>query len=151
MHRDDASGANRLTATVPSAPVPSAPVSSVPVRDAMRRAAVAAHAAADKKGEGIVVLDVGDIISITDAFVLVSATNTRLVRTIVEEIELVLGLSDDEKPRSIEGLGDASWVLMDFGDMLVHVFLDETRAYYDLDRLWADAPTVEWEQLAPLA
>ncbi|MFI5047825.1 MAG: ribosome silencing factor [Acidimicrobiia bacterium] len=116
----------------------------------MRRAAVAAHAAADKKGDDIVVLDVGDIISITDAFVLVSATNTRLVRTIVEEIELALKLSDDESPRSTEGLSDASWVLMDYGDMVVHVFLDETRAFYALDRLWADAPTVEWELLPAL-
>jgi ribosome-associated protein len=114
----------------------------------MRRAGIAAHAAADKKGEEIVVLDVGDIISITDAFVLVSASNTRLVRTIVEEIKLAIELSDDEGPRSIEGLGDASWVLMDFGDIIVHVFLDETRSYYDLDHLWADAPTVDWEPLA---
>lgn len=120
-------------------------------RDAIRRAAVAAHAAAEKKGEEIVVLDVGDIISITDAFVLVSAGNVRLVRTIVEEVELALKLSDDEGPRSVEGLGDSSWVLMDYGDMIVHVFLDETRAFYDLDRLWADAPPVDWERLAPLA
>ncbi len=112
---------------------------------------MAAHAAAEKKGEEIVVLDVGDIISITDAFVVISASNTRLVRTIVEEVELALKISDDESPRGVEGLGDASWVLMDYGDMLVHVFLAETRVYYDLDRLWADAPTVEWELLEPLA
>jgi ribosome-associated protein len=128
---------------------------SAPVRDAvpdaLRRAAVVAHAAAEKKGEEIVVLDVGDIISITEAFVVVSASNTRLVRTIVEEVELALKLSDDEGPRSTEGLDDASWVLMDYGDMIVHVFLDETRDYYDLDRLWADAPQVDWERFAPLA
>ena len=47
-------------------------------------------------------------------------------------------------PRSVEGLDDATWVLMDYGDVIVHVFLDETRAFYDLDRLWADAPVVEW-------
>jgi ribosome-associated protein len=135
-----------LTGTSPSAPVPIAPV-----RAALRRAAVAAHAAADKKGEDVVVLDVGDIIAITDAFVLVSAGNTRLVRTIVEEIELALKLSDDESPRSTEGLTDASWVLMDYGDVVVHVFLDETRDYYGLDRLWADAPAVDWQLLAPLA
>ncbi|MFI5054117.1 MAG: ribosome silencing factor [Acidimicrobiia bacterium] len=138
------------SAPVPSSRVPGAPASSIAIRDSLRRAAVAAHAAAEKKGEDIVVLDVGDIISITDAFVLVSATNTRLVRTIVEEIELALELSDDEGPRSTEGLSDASWVLMDFGDVIVHVFLDETRAYYDLERLWADAPTVEWELLPAL-
>jgi ribosome-associated protein len=126
------------------------PASDVPVSDAHRRAGVAAHAADDKKGEDIVVLDVGDIISIAECFVVVSASNTRLVRTIVEEIELALKLASDEGPRSVEGLDDATWVLMDYGDVIVHVFLDETRAYYDLDRLWADAPTVEWKALPAL-
>jgi ribosome-associated protein len=113
--------------------------------DASRRAAVAARAAADKKGTEIVVLDVGDIISITEMFVLVSATNTRQVKTIAEEIELALKVTDGAGPRAVEGLGDATWVLLDFGDMIVHVFLAETREYYDLDRLWGDAPVVEWE------
>jgi ribosome-associated protein len=127
------------------------PVSDVPVPDAYRRAGIAAHAASDKQGEELAVLDVGDILSIAEAFVLVSASNTRLVRTIVDEVELALKLADDESPRSVEGLDDATWVLMDYGDVIVHVFLAETRAFYDLDRLWADAPVVEWEPLAPLA
>ncbi len=122
-----------------------------PVSDSYRRAGIAAHAAAEKKGDDVVVLDVGDIISIAEAFVMVSASNTRLVRTIVDEVELALKLSDDESPRSVEGLDDATWVLMDYGDVIVHVFLGETRAFYDLDRLWADAPAVDWEALAPLA
>ena len=70
------------------------------------------------------------------------------MRTIVDEVELALKLADDEGPRSVEGLDDATWVLMDYGDVIVHVFLAETRAYYDLDRLWADAPAVEWTGLA---
>jgi len=127
------------------------PAAAVPVRDVYRRAGVAAHAASDKKGDDVVVLDVGDILSIAEAFVMVSASNTRLVRTIVEEIELALELSDDESPRSVEGLADATWVLIDYGDVIVHVFLAETRAFYDIDHLWADAPAVEWESLAPLA
>jgi ribosome-associated protein len=126
------------------------PASHVPLSDAHRRAGIAAHAADEKKGEEIVVLDVGDIISIAEAFVFVSAPNTRLVRTIVEEIELALKLADDEGPRSVEGLADATWVLMDYGDVIVHVFLSETRAFYDLDRLWADAPAVEWTGLPAL-
>jgi ribosome-associated protein len=120
------------------------------VTDAHRRAGIAAHAADDKKGEEIVVLDVGEIISIAEAFVFVSAPNTRLVRTIVDEIELALKIADDEGPRSVEGLDDATWVLMDYGDLIVHVFLSETRAFYDLDRLWADAPIVEWSSLPAL-
>jgi ribosome-associated protein len=117
------------------------------ISDAHRRAGIAAHAADEKKGEDIVVLDVGEIISIAEAFVFVSAPNTRLVRTIVDEIELALKVTDGESPRSVEGLDDASWVLMDYGDVIVHVFLSETRAFYDLDRLWADAPVVEWTAL----
>ena len=89
-------------------------------------------------------LDVGDIISITERFVLVSAANVRQVRTIVEEIEAALKLEDGHGPRSVEGLDDASWVLMDFGDVVVHVFLADTRAFYDLDRLWSDAPIEDW-------
>jgi ribosome-associated protein len=107
---------------------------------------VAARAADDKQGTEIVVLDVGDIISITERFVLVSAGNTRLVRTIVEEIEAAMKAADGDGPRAIEGLDDASWVLMDFGDVIVHVFLAETRAYYDLDRLWSDAPFEDWAE-----
>lgn len=63
----------------------------------------------------------------------------------VEEIERVLKEREGVAPRSVEGLDDASWVLLDYGDMVVHVFLAETRDYYDLDRLWADAPRVTWE------
>jgi ribosome-associated protein len=121
---------------------------TAPAPDAFRRAAVAAHAASDKKGTDIAVLDVGDIISITEAFVLVSASNTRQVRTIVDEVERALKDTDGEGPRAVEGLDDATWVLMDYGDVIVHVFQNETRDYYDLDRLWADAPAINWEPVA---
>lgn len=93
----------------------------------------------------MVVLDVGDILGIAEAFVIASASNVRQVRTIVEEVELALKADDGEGPISVEGLDDATWALLDFGDIVVHVFLTETREYYDLDRLWADAPGVEWE------
>jgi ribosome-associated protein len=125
-------------------------LTSSTVSDAHRRAGIAAHAADEKKGEDIRVVDVGEILSIAEAFVLVSASNTRLVKTIVDEVELALKVTDDESPRSVEGLDDATWVLMDYGDVIVHVFLSETRAFYDLDRLWADAPTVEWSSLPAL-
>ncbi len=106
------------------------------------RALVAAGAASAKKGEDIVVLDVGDIIAIIDCFVLVSASNTRQVRTIVDEIEQAMADVDGSRPIGREGLDDATWVLLDYGDVVVHVFLDETRAYYDLDRLWVDAERI---------
>ncbi|MFA5884202.1 MAG: ribosome silencing factor [Acidimicrobiia bacterium] len=110
---------------------------------ALTRAQVAAEAALEKKGTDVVILEVGEILGIIELFVLASATNVRQVKTIVEEIEQAVFESDGDKPRSVEGLGDASWVLMDYGDVVVHVFLEETRAYYDLDRLWADVPRVD--------
>ena len=115
----------------------------------LRRVAVAAAAASAKKGNEIVALDVGDILSITDAFVITSASNVRQVRTIVDEIEKAMKDQLSTPPTSVEGLDDATWVLLDFGDVVVHVFLDETRAFYELERLWADAPRIDWEQLVP--
>jgi ribosome-associated protein len=117
-----------------------------PASESRDRAVCAAHAAASKSGSDISVLDVESIIAIIDCFVLVSATNTRMVRTIVDEVEQVLAAHDGSRPRAVEGLHDATWVLMDYGDLLVHVFLEETRAYYDLDRLWADAVRVPFEE-----
>ncbi len=102
-------------------------------------------AADAKKGDDIVILDVGDIIGIADMFVVASAPNTRHVRTIVDAIEERLREADGAKPRASEGLGDATWVLLDYGDVIVHVFLEETRQFYGLERLWADAPRVAWE------
>lgn len=94
-------------------------------------------------------LDVGDIIGITEVFVIVSASNTRQVRTICDEVELALKVEGDLAPRSVEGLKDASWVLMDYGLLVVHVFLTETREFYDLERLWSDAPRIAWEPQRP--
>lgn len=119
--------------------------------DARERGVIAARAAAEKKGEDTIVLDVGDIIAITEVFVITSGANVRQVRSICDEVELALKVEADVSPRSTEGLGDASWVLLDYGDLVVHVFLHETREYYDLERLWADAPRVEWEPPASAA
>jgi ribosome-associated protein len=110
------------------------------------RALVATAAAVEKKGLDIAVIDVAPIIAIIDRFVLVSATNTRQVRTIVDEIKDALRAHDGSTPIGVEGLEDATWVLLDYGDVVVHVFLEETREYYDLDRLWADAPRVPFEE-----
>ena len=112
---------------------------------ARARALVAVRAALAKKGDHLAVLEVGEIISIIDCFVLVSAANTRQVRTIVDEVQQALREHDGSRPIGVEGLDDASWVLLDYGDVVVHVFLTETREYYDLDRLWADAPTIPVE------
>ena len=107
------------------------------------RAHAAAEAALEKNGTDVVILEVGEILGIIELFVIASATNVRQVKTIVDEVERAVFEADGGKPRAVEGLHDASWVLMDYGDVVVHVFLQETRAFYDLDRLWADVPRVD--------
>lgn len=118
--------------------------------DRHARAITAAEAAAEKKATDVIVLDVGDIIGITEAFVLASAGNRRLVKAIVDEVEEQVRVLHGVVPRSVEGLDDLGWVLMDFGDFIVHVFDDEVREFYGLERLWGDAPTVWRETEAPV-
>jgi ribosome-associated protein len=111
-------------------------------------AAAAARAAEDKKATSTVVLEVGPILAITDAFVITSGNNVRLVRTIAEEVERQVKATGGPSPLRIEGLDDARWVLLDYGDFVVHVFLVEVRDYYDLERLWSDASKLDWEAIA---
>lgn len=86
----------------------------------------------------------GDVLAITEAFVITSAGNSRLVKAVVEEVEHVVAQAGGGKPRRVEGLDRLEWVLMDYGDIVVHVFADETRQFYELERLWADVPRLEW-------
>jgi len=111
----------------------------------LRLAAAAASAASAKKGESPLVLEVGEILAITDAFVIASGTNDRQVRTIAEAVEESVAAAGGPRPLRIEGLDDARWVLLDYGEFVVHVFQEEARRYYDLERLWADAPRADWE------
>jgi ribosome-associated protein len=113
--------------------------------DSRDLAVAAARAAASKQGERIVVLDVRALIVITDYFVIASGTSDRHVRTLTEEVEKALR-SIGVKPVRREGEDRATWVLLDFFDVVVHVFGPEERDYYDLERLWRDAPVVEWEE-----
>lgn len=106
----------------------------------------AARAAVDKKAEDPVVLFVGGVLAITDYFVIVSGANSRQVRTIADAVEEELTRDGGPKPLRVEGLNDLTWVLIDYGDIVVHVFLDETRHYYELERLWSDVPRVAWAE-----
>lgn len=108
-------------------------------------AVVAARAASSKKGEDVLVLEVGSVLAITEAFVIASAGNERLVKSIADEVERQVKEAGGPAPLRVEGLNDARWVLVDYGDFVVHVFLDEVRRYYDLERLWSDAPRIEWD------
>ncbi len=125
-------------------------VSAVPIIErpgptGLETAVVAARAADAKSGDATVILSMGEVLGITDAFVITSGRNARQVRTIVDEVERRVKEAGGGSPIRVEGLDDARWVLLDYGDVLVHVFLDEAREYYDLEHLWADAGRIPWE------
>ena len=112
-------------------------------------AVLAARIADDKKAHDIVVLDVWPVVSITGCFVLASASNVRLVSTVAEEIEIALKIELDRAPVRVEGMREKQWVLLDYGDVVVHVFLDEIREFYDIERLYRDVERVAWQEAAP--
>ena len=105
-------------------------------------ATVAARVADDSKATDIVILDVGDVLSITDAFLLASASNDRQVKAIVDEVEDKLR-EIGAKPIRREGERDGRWVLIDYGEIVVHVQHEEERQFYALERLWRDCPVIE--------
>jgi ribosome-associated protein len=112
-------------------------------------AITAARAADDKKAENTIVLQVGNVLGITEYFVITSASNRRLVRTIVDAVEEQVRAEHGRSPLRSEGVGEQQWVLVDFGDVVVHVFADEVRAYYEIERLYRDGPRLEWQATAP--
>ena len=112
-------------------------------------AITAARAADDKKAENTIVLQVGNVLGITEYFVITSASNRRLVRTIVDAVEEQVRAEHGRSPLRSEGVGEQQWVLVDFGDVVVHVFADEVRAYYEIERLYRDVPRLEWRATAP--
>ena len=117
---------------------------------AIELVAVAAQAAHDKKADQVLAFDVSEQIAITDAFVLASATNERAVGAIVDEIEDKLR-DHGAKPIRREGQRDGRWVLLDYGDVVVHVQHSEERVFYALERLWKDCPFVPFEDAAAAA
>ena len=114
--------------------------------DTRTLALTAARALDDKKADETLVLFVGDVLQITEYFVICSASNRRLVRTLVDEVEQAVKEQCGRSPLRAEGVGEQQWVLIDYGDVVVHVFLDETRIYYEIERLYRDVPRVEWER-----
>ncbi len=99
--------------------------------------------AAEKKGIDLKVLDLRQIAAFTEYFILVTGTNQRQVQAIADEITEQLKKQHGTSPNRVEGYGAAEWVLLDYGDFVVHVFDKEAREFYDLERLWRDAQKVE--------
>ena len=112
--------------------------------DSRRLAATAARAASSKQAERITVIDVRELITITDYFVICSGASDRQVTTIADGV--IKELKDQgRRPVRREGESGAGWQLIDFVDLVVHVFNEEARDFYRLETLWADAPVVDWE------
>jgi len=105
---------------------------------------VAAHAA-DKKASDITVLDLREVAGYTDFFVVVSGTSDRQAKAIHDGIHLGLKKHEGMLPRRVEGLSESRWILMDYLDVVVHVFTPDTRAYYRLEQLWGEVPARAFE------
>ncbi len=118
---------------------------SARVRDqALERALVAARVAEDNRGRDIVVLDMRELTTLFDFFVIASGTSRRQLHAMSEEIDRALEALGDHR-LGVEGFQQSRWILMDYGDIVVHLFDAETRAYYALEELWGHAKRVPWE------
>lgn len=98
---------------------------------------LAIHALEDKKGEDIRIIDIRQVSVLADYFIIASGSNANQVQAMTDNVEEILGKSGYE-PRQIEGYRNANWILMDYGDIIVHVFCREDRLFYDLERIWRD-------------
>ncbi len=106
---------------------------------------LAIKALEDKKGNDIRVIDIQDVSIIADYFIIASGSNRNQVQTMADNVEEVLGRSGYE-PRQLEGYGTATWILMDYNDIIVHIFSEEDRLFYDLERIWRDGKNVDIDQ-----
>ena len=114
-------------------------------------AIAAARASSDKQADDVVILDVHELIVITDFFVICSAGSRRQIKTVIESVEERLRTQLDVRPVRREGEADAGWWLLDYIDVVVHVFGTDERSYYDLERLWRDAPRLGWAEAGEAA
>jgi ribosome-associated protein len=113
--------------------------------DAAEVAVIAARAADEKQGSNIIVLNVGDILAITEMFVVVSASNSRQLRTIANEITAKIREESDRALLRSEGMSEQQWVLLDYGDVIVHIFSEDIREFYEIERLYQDVPVLDWQ------
>jgi ribosome-associated protein len=112
--------------------------------DARQLAVRAAQVADAEHATDVIVLHVGDVLGVTEYFVIGSASNRRLVSSIVEDVEEQLKVDPGRAPIRVEGFREQQWVLLDYGDVVVHVFLAEIRDFYEIERLYTDVPKIDW-------
>jgi len=122
-----------------------------PVDTGLRRAQLAAQVAEDNRGQDIVVLDVRELTTLFDFFVVATGTSRRQLHAMSEEIDRVLNEQLGDRRLGVEGYEQSRWILMDYGDLVVHLFDEETRAYYALEELWARAKRVPYASQRPAA
>ena len=103
----------------------------------------------DKKGTDIVVLPVGDVVGITEYFVVASASNVRQVGAVTDAVLGDIRILADRGPLRSEGTREKQWVLIDYGDVIVHIFVDEARRFYEIERLYKDIVPVSWSADSP--
>jgi ribosome-associated protein len=115
--------------------------------DRLAKAVLIADAAQERKANDVVGLDVREISSFADTFIIATGTSDRHVRSVADSVETALK-AHGEPPMGIEGHDEGRWVLIDCGDTIVHIFQQEIRDHYDLERLWSDAPALELEAAA---
>ncbi|MCI9162833.1 MAG: ribosome silencing factor [Lachnospiraceae bacterium] len=106
---------------------------------------LAIQALEDKKGEDIRIIDIREVSVLADYFIIASGSNANQVQAMTDNVEEVLGKAGYE-PKQIEGYRSANWILMDYGDIIVHVFCREDRLFYDLERIWRDGRIVGTEE-----
>lgn len=115
----------------------------------LERALAAARTADNNRGRDIVILDLRELTAVFDYFILVTGTSRRQLHAISEEIDNTLEKTYGDKRLGIEGYADSRWILLDFGDIVVHMFDEETRDYYALEQLWSGAKRIPFESAVP--
>jgi ribosome-associated protein len=115
------------------------------VSAALQLAQVAARAADEKQGSNITVLDVAEVLAITELFVVATASNSRQVGAIQSEVSHKVREKLGRSPLRSEGTVEQQWVLIDYGDVVVHIFAQEARDFYEIERLYSDVPVVSWD------
>ena len=123
------------------------------MKNAKELALLAARALSDKKGKEIQVLEIGELTTMADYFVIATGSSNTQINALVDNVEKVLLEEAEEDPLHREGYRGGTWVLLDYGSVIVHVFTQEAHDYYDLEHLWADAtvvPASEWRDGTPV-
>lgn len=114
-------------------------------RNTIEAVKTAARIADEKKADYIKILDMRSRLAITDYFLIISARNTRLTRRIEEEIRLNLK-NKGKYPLNVSGQSEGNWILIDYDDFVIHIFTEELREYYQLEKLWRDSKEIKWNQ-----